>query len=138
MKPTQPNLKRAVSTAYYAMFDALAKDCADLFIGKGAEARKSKAWRQVYRALQHGAAKTACEAAKNMNFPQELLDFADAFVMLQQERHTADYDPHSKYNRAQTIALIRLAEDTIKAFTHSPVFDRRAFAVWTMLTKPKA
>lgn len=136
-KPAQSNLKRAVSTAYFAMFHVLAWDCADFLIGGTAKARRSKAWRQVYRALQHGAAKTACGAAKNMKFPPEILNFSYAFVILQQERHGADYDPHTKYNRAQTLALIRQAEDNIEAFMNSPIFDRRCFAAWTLLPKPK-
>ena len=50
-KPRQTDLKRAVSTTYYAMFNFLARECADLFIGTGA-ARKSLPWVQVHRALE--------------------------------------------------------------------------------------
>ena len=35
-KPRQSDLRRAISTAYYALFHALAKDGADLFVGAAA------------------------------------------------------------------------------------------------------
>src|SRR4051812_27154040 len=57
-RPTQANLSRAVSTAYSAVFHMLAKQCADAFAGTGA-GRSERAWNQVYRALEHGAAKNA-------------------------------------------------------------------------------
>ena len=34
-KPRQADLKRAVSTAYYALFHAMAKDAADMLVGVG-------------------------------------------------------------------------------------------------------
>jgi hypothetical protein len=49
-KPRQADLKRAVSTAYYALFHALAKDAADMLVGVG-PSRPDKAWTQTYRAL---------------------------------------------------------------------------------------
>ena len=55
-RPSQANLRRAVSTAYYAMFHCLAGTAADLLIGGS----RSEAWHQVYRALEHGSAKGAC------------------------------------------------------------------------------
>ena len=52
-KPRQADLKRAISTAYYALFHAMAKNAADLLVGVGSN-RPDKAWTQTYRALQHG------------------------------------------------------------------------------------
>ena len=34
-KPRQSDLKRSISTAYYALFHAIAKDAADLLVGAG-------------------------------------------------------------------------------------------------------
>jgi hypothetical protein len=62
-KPRQADLKRAISTAYYALFHAMAKIAADMLVGVGPN-RPDKAWTQAYRALQHGDAKTpACRHA---------------------------------------------------------------------------
>ena len=81
--PTQARLRRAVSTGYYAMFHTLAASLADLFIGK----ERSPAWHRAYRALDHGRARTACRQGQAMQeFPAEIRDFAEAFVVLQRAR----------------------------------------------------
>lgn len=59
-RPTTASRNRAMSTAYYAMFHCLAQDCADLLIGRTSSSRSAGAWRQVYRSLEHGLAKTQC------------------------------------------------------------------------------
>ncbi len=51
--------RRAVSTAYYAVFHALARLCADELIGKNG--RSSRDYERVYRALDHGPLKSAFE-----------------------------------------------------------------------------
>jgi hypothetical protein len=72
-KPKQAHLRRAVSTTYYAMFHALARCCADLFIGGTGTGRSKEAWTQVYRALDHGFAKSACtNKATLTKFPKEI------------------------------------------------------------------
>ena len=53
----QARLRRAISTAYYAMFHALAKSNADALIGSTPQSRGLAAWSQVYRALEHGFVK---------------------------------------------------------------------------------
>jgi hypothetical protein len=68
-RPRQADLRRAVSTAYYAVFHALARQCADRFVGTGHN-RSRPAWQQVYRALDHGFAKNACFQAANLGFPK--------------------------------------------------------------------
>lgn len=133
-KPRQADLKRAVSTAYYALFHAMAKDAADRLVGVGPN-RPDKAWRHMYRALQHGEAKSACEAVRNLNFPNGLKSCADAFVALQQKRHDADYNPDSRVLRADALAAIQQAEDAITALRAAPMRDRRAFAVQILMKK---
>jgi hypothetical protein len=82
-KPRQADLKRSVSTAYYALFHALARDAADMLVGVGPN-RPDKAWTHVYRSLQHGDAKNACAAVRNLGFPRTIVTCADAFMTLQQ------------------------------------------------------
>ena len=62
-RPNQARLRRAVSTAYYAMFHTLAASAADLFIGQ----RRDPAWHRTYRALEHGRAKHACRQAQRLH-----------------------------------------------------------------------
>ena len=127
-RPRQAELRRAISTAYYAVFHALAKDAADLLVGVGSN-RPDKAWSHLYRSLQHGDARAACEAARNMNFPKPIKYCADIFVKLQQLRHDADYDPDRTYLRSDALLAIKDAEDAIAALKAAPKRDRRAFAV---------
>ena len=56
-QPTKADLRRAVSTAYYALFHCLTAAAADLLTGARPD---SPEWRQVYRALEHGKARSAC------------------------------------------------------------------------------
>lgn len=136
-KPRQADLKRAVSTAYYALFHAMAKDAADMLVGIGPD-RPDKAWAHTYRSLQHGGAKSACEAVRNLNFPNTIKTCADAFVALQQKRHDADYDPDYRVLRAEALEAIKLAEDAIRDLKASPKRDRRAFAVQILMLKRKS
>ncbi|MCA8906400.1 MAG: hypothetical protein KDA49_18190 [Rhodospirillaceae bacterium] len=128
-KPRQAHLRRAVSTAYYAIFHCLAQACADMMIGGSGADRSQPAWRQVYRALEHGAAKSACQNSRVVKkFPKDIDDFASVFVELQGKRHLADYDPNVRYYKSSVKADISAAEDAIKQFTAVARKDRRAFA----------
>lgn len=133
-KPRQTDLRRAVSTAYYALFQVLAKDAADILIGVGPD-RPDKAWAQVYRALQHGDAKNACTQARNLGFPATIVTCAEAFLALQESRHSADYDPDHRLLRADALRAIGLAESAINALRSAPKKDRRAFAVLLLLRR---
>ena len=133
-RPREANLRRAVSTAYYALFHCLATCCADMLVG-GAGARRSQpAWRQAYRALQHGTASKRCERrAMVEKFPSEIQNFAVLFAFMQKERHRADYDPNSVFYKNYVRILIELAAIHIRRFNEVPVKDRRAFAVYVLL-----
>ncbi|MCY3878472.1 MAG: hypothetical protein OXF74_04740, partial [Rhodobacteraceae bacterium] len=80
--PRQSDLKRALSAAYYAMLHSICWNCADSFIGKSRTLRSRPAWRQAYRAVEHGFAKSQCKNTSVMErFPQEIQDYANQFVL---------------------------------------------------------
>ncbi len=133
-RPAQPYLKRAVSTAYYALFEALARECADSFVGTG-RARGTPAWVHVYRALEHGLAKGACLQARNLGLPPNIIAFADAFTALQEQRHRADYDPVARFSRADVIDWITLADAAIRSLRSVTRTERRYFAVLVLLRR---
>ena len=134
--PRQSDLRRAQSTAYYAMFHALCRNCADSFIGKTKRFRSERAWTQAYRAVSHGTAKKQCKDRSVMErFPTEIQDFAAKFVELQENRHRADYDPSSRFTREGVLTEIVTAEIAVRQLQNSAVRDRRAFAVWTSMRK---
>jgi uncharacterized protein (UPF0332 family) len=132
----QAYLRRAMSTAYYALFHTLAQCCADLLIGSAGANRSKPAWNQVYRALDHGFAKQACQNKQMIaKFPKEIQDFANMFVMMQIERHDADYDPDQRLFKSAVLNNIAACEAVMTDFTNAPVKDRRAFAALVLLKK---
>jgi hypothetical protein len=111
------------------MFHALARDCADLMVGGKSSDRSKHAWRQVYRALEHGTAKNACQNNGILSkFPKDVEDFANQFVAMQIKRHQADYDPVEKFTKSGVLTDIETARIVIEGFAKVAVKDRRAFA----------
>lgn len=132
------NLRRAISTAYYAVFHALAKVCADCLVGTDETIRPKKAWVEVYRGLDHGTSKNACEQARNIGFPDEVKEFAAAFRRLQEARHLCDYDPLVRPTEQETEFYVALAQRSVSALREAREKDRLAFATWTLITSKGA
>lgn len=134
-RPSQVFLRRAVSSLYYALFHHLARCCADTPVGGNGAARSKPAWRQVYRALEHGVAKNACKHnAVIERFPPGIRSFARTFVEFQEKRHSADYDPSAlKLQRSEIYQAIKMAETAIEDFDRAALQDRRAFAAHVLL-----
>jgi hypothetical protein len=101
-------------------------------VGTG-KARQWPCWRHVHRALDHGFAKKACAKAVSLKFPAEIIQFANVFIQLQEQRHTADYDPHARFARAEVIGLIDSVECAIFDYKTAPRPDKLAFAVLVLL-----
>ena len=134
-RPSRVNLRRATSATYYALFHTLARSAANLFIG-GARAQKSRgAWQQLYRAIDHRAAKEACSFKNRKSrpilalFPAPIQDFANAFVTMQEKRHRADYDPYATFTKSAVQKDIAAARQVIVDFNAQTAKDRRAFCV---------
>jgi hypothetical protein len=138
-KPKQASLRRAISTAYYALFHLLTLEASKEI----APANPPKLQRQIQRAFDHGTMKQACQAfAKNFSgsasrqlptslipsINAELRRLASAFVALQEARHKADYDLLSDFNRLDALQECQRAKDafdaweTIKGTTEANVF----------------
>ena len=128
-RPRETDLRRAVSTAYYAMFHCLATCCADMLVGGPSAHRDMRAWNRMYRSLQHGTTRQRCQHRDITDFPGPIQDFASAFVEMQNRRHTADYAPDADFRKSDVIRDINLAESVITAFATVDIADRRAFAV---------
>ena len=133
-RPRETNIRRAVSSTYYALFHCLATCNANMLVGGPGANRSQPAWRQAYRGLQHGTVRQRCERQNIIiKFPDEIQDFAERFVDMQQKRHEADYDPDATFSKSDVIQDITDAEDVIRCFNSVPVRDRRAFAVYVLL-----
>ena len=130
-RPRQSDLKRAISATYYALFHALALCCADIV---ATQARRGKpAWRQVYRALEHGHTKKQCmKRSVLVSFSHAWREFGAWFVYLQQIRHQADYDPDAKFARWEVLGHIGNTENIIDKMWKSPMKERREFAIFVL------
>ena len=132
--PDQIELRRAVSCAYYAMFHALARCCADTLIGSSAEDRASEEWRQVYRSLAHGYARSQCTRAEMMaRFPEEIGNFGERFIDMQRARHSAEYDPHSMFRQSVVEDMVTASARIIERFESVETRHRRAFSAFVLL-----
>lgn len=131
-RPLQEELKRAVSTAYYALFLHLCESTANLMVGNlRPEPGRRAAWQRMYRALQHGATRNKCENRREVRqFPVGIQVFASRLVRAQDDRHDADYDPLSKYTREDVLGIITEARDAIEAFNAAPRQERLHFIAY--------
>lgn len=120
--PKQASLKRAISTAYYALFH-----CFIYYTTKKFIPNEHKTLRPLLgRIFEHGKMKNACHELikKGKNkiniiddvLPNDLLDVADAFKQLQQARHEADYDMAKQFTKVEASDLVELASVAIDGF----------------------
>ena len=139
--PKRADLRRAVSTAYYAVFHFLSKAAADALVGSTKSG--SAAHTIVYRAFEHRRMHAACrEASKQkldaklsnasgfVRFDESLRSGASAFVELQDRRHRADYDPNFAITTSETKSAIDMAETAITAFSGA---DKEQFRLFLIL-----
>ncbi|MCY4445882.1 MAG: hypothetical protein OXC02_05405 [Rhodobacteraceae bacterium] len=135
-KPRQSDLNRAMSTAYYAMFHALCRNCADCVVGTRHSLRSELAWMQAYRAANHSTVNSRCLNKLVMNqFPKNIQEFADSFVALQKKRHQADYNPENEFTIYEVMTEIDAAQKGIEKLNNSSIEDRTAFVVYTVMQK---
>ena len=131
-RPRQAMLQRAVSAAYYAMFQALCFSNANTLVGAFPDTDRA-AWTRVYRALEHGVAYRQMRPTNDLiHGPSGIRNFARTFRFLQEQRHQADYDPYARFVRSDTIGIIEQAETAIEAFYDASASERRAFATRTL------
>ena len=132
-QPTQADLCRAVSTAYYALFHCQAAAGANLITGSSSHGPE---WHQVYRALEHGKTRSACQQQEVMRtLPMGILAFAEVFVDLQKVRHQADYAHGGQYSKLRVLAMVDAAKDTIDQFEQADAGHQRSFAVHVLFKR---
>ena len=139
-KPKQASLRRAVSTAYYALFHCLIEETTSYLIGKGSE---NAALRDLAaRAFVHGKMKDLClefskpipKSALLKSFwplePQASLQLgrlSSSFSKLQQLRHDADYDVGKRIVRNEALDAVEEAKIGIRALADLKNTTLRSF-----------
>ena len=135
-RPRETDLRRAVSTAYYALFHTIANCCADTLVGGPSSNRSESAWTQVYRSVDHRIARARCDNQQMMQrFPIEIQGFARLFVGMQIARHEADYNPNPEFEFYKDAVLQNIidSEYQLERFAEASIRDRRAFAVYVLM-----
>jgi hypothetical protein len=127
-RPKQISLRRAVSTAYYAVFHALAALCAEELVGW------SKSWDAVtpiYRTLDHSGARRVFDRNRDgVTYGAEVGEIGRIFIQLQLARYTADYDPGPfALSRQETLELIDRARKAARLSRAIPPEQRLLLAV---------
>ena len=123
-KPRQASLRRAVSTAYYALFNLLIHEA-------------TLNWRRVgqrpllARFFEHGKMKSTSRkqtdelnvffktnppAGHGLNTAKHLHLVADTFFDVQQQRRTADYDGATIWTRRELVTLIERVDSAFKSW----------------------
>ena len=137
-RPSQSDLRRTLSTTYYAAFHALAELCADEIVGSSPARRSLPEWSRVYRALDHGRSRVALKELVSTNAPvdPQLGQFCEVLDKMRARRLTADYDPRPlQLRRADVALLIDEVEAAVEDLTRADGPQRRAFAFACVLAK---
>ena len=123
-RPKQASLRRAVSTAYYALFHLLSTET-------------SKNWRRpaerstVARMFEHGAMARVCTtkrdeltayfktrptASHELKVLRDIQLIASTFVLMRQHRETADYDSSTRWTRTDALEKIQSVDAAFKSW----------------------
>jgi uncharacterized protein (UPF0332 family) len=127
-RPKQVNLRRAISSAYYALFHLLAAEASSLYAAEPEIASR------ISRTLNHGEMKKTSLMIANGKLPRaiqlpsggysapaDLKVVAKTFVSLQEARHEADYDVSRIVKRQEVLESVESA--------------RQAFGAWERIRK---
>jgi hypothetical protein len=112
-RPIQAELRRSVSTAYYAVFHGLIEESTKWLAGAGYRDMR----RVMARSFEHGAMRDFAERVIHNSVPDfvrplipsvptDLMVVASVFSNLQGERHRADYDWASPFNKVEVQRLL--------------------------------
>ena len=138
-EPSGAFRRRSVSTAYYAVFHALAKHCADYLTHSAS--RDSEEYARIYRSLEHGQLRTALSQVQ-IKKSKTLLHIMEIAAKLQTERHNADYSPPQTFiftavSVQELLELARLAIDEIEKLRRKSE-ERQTLAVCLMFRERRA
>ena len=117
--PKQSSLRRAVSTAYYALFHLLIADFVLNWRAKDQRARLGRMFE--HRKMRQAALRSS--GGPLSPFEVDLNKVIDAFARLQDERYIADYDFATIWSRLDVTNTLAIAD--------------RAFVLWKNIRKEK-
>jgi len=119
----QADLRRAVSSAYYALFHFAIQECCDSLLGPAQKGQPL--WIILSRAFVHEDMRETSKTFASTKLPEymgqhfreipaELKRFAGTFSNLQEQRHTADHDLSISFNSGFVEPLVKGAREVIE------------------------
>ncbi len=146
--PSEAQLRRAVSTAYYAVFHKVVQAGAGRLMGSGSQG--TAGYGLIYRSFNHGRMKSVCESLNVTRLSKtlqqqlgrtavspEMRSFAVAFTTLQEARHFADYDPSIRFILSDATGFVEEAEAAMATFD-AITPGEKADILALMLANPRA
>ncbi len=122
--------RRAVSTAYYAVFHALARTCTEELFGRSKDAKNLKEHDMVYRQLDHTSLKSAFNNTP-MQENETIKRIGLLAKELQNERHKADYMPRRKlYPKKECEEWISKADEARDLINNLSPPDKKTLAIY--------
>lgn len=122
-RPRTVNLRRAVSSAYYALFHAMTLAVAAHLLPRGSPDERHGIARQV----THAAVRQVCEwvdggkpgkhlddLVTRLRASDEISAIAQTVIKLQQAREAADYDHAADHTKAAALAHVRRAREAVR------------------------
>jgi uncharacterized protein (UPF0332 family) len=126
-RPKQSNLRRAVSSAYYAVFHLLIAQAVHALCPTP---KRGLLMDRMSRAFQHGEMKQVCRQFQQNPLPDslrvlltkpvspELKMVIEVFLDLQEARHAADYDVGFRLTREMADSALAAAELAFDRWNH--------------------
>jgi len=129
----QAAIRKAVSTAYYAVFHALCTICSDGLVRWS----RTELVAKTYRALDHGTARKRLSAlASQPGASADLKRICVTFGELQDKRNDADYErSRSLFNKNEALTEIRKARETVELLGRFDEDARRRLAIDLLVAK---
>jgi uncharacterized protein (UPF0332 family) len=115
--PSSSDCNRAVSTAYYAIFDCVCSLCANHVVGQvksGSE--HSEAWLRIYRSLDHKQVSEAVQKISSLDDTSQshALFISTLLKAALEARGEADYNRNKNFEPKDTLRIIGEAEMVIE------------------------
>jgi uncharacterized protein (UPF0332 family) len=140
-KPTQADIRRSISTAYYALFHRLIE------AGTGHLVADLAQQQALARTFSHTSMREICELVVKQPLPtilvpllgssasNELTRVANTFVALQDWRHNADYNVNLNFIREEGRERVDEVEDVFAAWKLIPTSIANPFLILLLIGK---
>lgn len=143
--PTQTELRRALSAAYYAVFHFCLTAAADMVVGDALSSTPE--YLLVYRSIDHVRLRGLCDqlrGTKPGDIPIKLSggfgdisQFARVTYNLYELRIKADYDPGAMYSPSEVRLAVSGARQAVAWFVSSTPEQKRVFLTMLMFRARK-